>query len=134
MKIEKFNCGDSFRAKYFKGLVTVKSVLDKDNILKVEIDPQEKGRFTWEEDWDLQHTIWGFERGDYNLYKPAPVKSEFDSALDEYVKYHIDEAWRDEKEQKALKASDGTVSYLDVLRQNVMNAAVKESIPLLNLD
>lgn len=134
MKIDKFNVGDSFRAKYFRGLVTVTGVNESENILDVEIDPQEEGRYSWQESWNLLHTQWGFERGDYNLYKPAPVKSEFDSALDEYVKYHVDEAWREEKEEKALKASGGTVSYLDVLKRNVMNAAIKESLPVLNLE
>jgi len=23
---------------------------------------------TWTEDWDLQHTIWGFENRDYTIY------------------------------------------------------------------
>lgn len=65
--------GSVFGGMYFKGKVKVLSIDEDKNILSVELtlplhckDENGNERFTvWNEDWDLQCTIWGFERGDY---------------------------------------------------------------------
>ncbi len=60
--------GLQFRSKWLKALITVIKVSEKTNLLHVSIDPQEEGRHVWEEtEWNLQHTIWGFESGDYYI-------------------------------------------------------------------
>ena len=59
---EKVYNGLSFCSKFFDGKCVAYGV-DKDkNTLKVAICATNGSRV---EDWDLQHTIWGFERGDY---------------------------------------------------------------------
>lgn len=64
-----------FRSKWFEGLITVLGFNDITNLLHVKIDPQEKGRTPWEEDgWNLQHTKWGFETGEYFI-EPTDVFS-----------------------------------------------------------
>lgn len=60
MKIEK---GLKFKSKWFEGTVEVLEVLKETNILKVKISKSETS--WWFEDWNLEHTYVGFERGDY---------------------------------------------------------------------
>jgi len=60
MKIEK---GLTFKSRWFEGIVTVLNMHDDKNILDVSITSKTSG--TWGESWDLQHTIWGLEGGDY---------------------------------------------------------------------
>lgn len=67
---EWFVEGLNFRSQHFKGLVTVLSFNATTNLLHVKIDPQQEDRTAWEEDgWNLQHTLWGFERGEYVINK-----------------------------------------------------------------
>lgn len=54
-----------FRGKHFMGIVTVRKIKDKENTLVAEIDPEEKGVSPWQEDWNLEHTVFGFENGEY---------------------------------------------------------------------
>lgn len=50
----------------FTGIVEVLEIKESINLLRVKLTLERKVfRSTWEEDWNLQHTIWGFERGDY---------------------------------------------------------------------
>lgn len=58
--------GDTFRSKWFSGLVTVQSVDNSKDLLSVTIDPQAPGRGSWtESDWILSHTISGIQQGEY---------------------------------------------------------------------
>ena len=56
--------GSKFRSKWFKGTVEVIAIKEGENILEVKIyrDDSDYHHF---EDWNLQHTRWGFEQGDY---------------------------------------------------------------------
>jgi hypothetical protein len=58
--------GMFFTSTQFKGVTEVLSVDADNNRIKVLITALETS--SWEEEWSLQHTIWGFERGDYNLF------------------------------------------------------------------
>lgn len=52
--------------KCFQGKVTVLEVDQPNNRLHVELTLSgENFNSTWTEDWNLQHTIWGFENGEY---------------------------------------------------------------------
>ena len=70
MELDK---GTVFGGKYFKGKVKVLSVDNDNNILSVELtlplnckDESGNERFSiWCENWNLEHTIWGIEGGDY---------------------------------------------------------------------
>ena len=63
-----------FRSIHFKGLVTVISFNTVTNLLHVNIDPEEEGRTSWEEDgWNLQVTIWAFEKGEYYVDKEKNI-------------------------------------------------------------
>ena len=50
----------------FTGRVEVLEIDEPNNRLRVGLT-KKNDTFTsnWNEDWNLQHTIWGFERGDY---------------------------------------------------------------------
>jgi len=54
--------GMFFVSKWFNGNCSVVSIDEKNNSLEVHID-RETGSHV--ETWNLQHTIWGFENGDY---------------------------------------------------------------------
>jgi hypothetical protein len=54
--------GMYFSSKWFSGICSVISIDEKNNTLEVHID-RERGYH--DETWNLQHTIWGFENGDY---------------------------------------------------------------------
>lgn len=58
---------DQFIGKYLPDKLLTALVVDYDtNILKVLIEPIE-GQSWQEDDWNLEHTLWGFLRGDYTL-------------------------------------------------------------------
>ena len=68
----EFNIGMTFTgSEYcFTGKVEVLEVDEPNNILKVKLSATVNGKngiinLNWDEDWNLQHVIWGFERGDY---------------------------------------------------------------------
>lgn len=55
-----------FTGKNFTGRVEILAFDFPNKILKVECTTKTNEQFnTWPEDWDLQHTIWGFESGEY---------------------------------------------------------------------
>ena len=54
--------GLMYSSKWFAGLCTILSIDKPKNELIVRID-RESGNH--EENWNLQHTIWGFENADY---------------------------------------------------------------------
>jgi len=63
MKIEK---GLVFTGKHFTGRVEVLSVDEKENTIKVDLKTQAgTAVVNWSEDWNLEHTQWGFEGGVY---------------------------------------------------------------------
>lgn len=50
----------------FTGRVEVLEIDEPNNRLRVGLTKKnDTFNFNWNEDWNLQHTIWGFERGDY---------------------------------------------------------------------
>jgi hypothetical protein len=57
--------GLMFTSKWFVGLCTILSIDEPNNELVVHIN-RETGNHN--EDWNLQHTLWGFENDDYKLY------------------------------------------------------------------
>lgn len=60
-----------FTGKYFTGRVKVLNIREDKNELDVHLtkpfsDMNPHGTYyDWHETWNLQHTIWGFENGDY---------------------------------------------------------------------
>jgi len=59
--------GDKFKSKHFKGTVRVDRFLKEKNILKVTVFASPTNH--WEENWNLEHTVIGFTRGDYSYLK-----------------------------------------------------------------
>jgi hypothetical protein len=50
----------------FTGRVEVLEIDEPNNRLRVGLTKKNETFVSnWNEDWNLQHTIWGFERGDY---------------------------------------------------------------------
>jgi hypothetical protein len=50
----------------FNGRVEVLEIDEPNNRLRVSLTKKnDTFNSNWNEDWNLQHTIWGFERGDY---------------------------------------------------------------------
>lgn len=50
----------------FTGRVEVLEIDEPNNRLRVDLTKKnDTFNSNWNEDWNLQHTIWGFERGDY---------------------------------------------------------------------
>jgi hypothetical protein len=66
-----FKPGMVFKSIHFKGDVTVTEVIEKDNNLKVTVHANQATEtnveHSWDEEWNLQHTIWGFDSGDYHM-------------------------------------------------------------------
>lgn len=55
--------GMKFTSKHFKGHVEILEILESQNVLKVK-SVRRFDRYH-DEDWNLEHTIIGFDRGDY---------------------------------------------------------------------
>lgn len=55
--------GIKFKSKWFEGITEVLAIDEDNNSLDVEIHRASNHNHT--ETWNLQHTIWGFEQGDY---------------------------------------------------------------------
>jgi len=55
--------GLKFKSKWFEGITEILDIDTENNTLDVEIHRASGHNHT--EEWNLQHTIWGFERGDY---------------------------------------------------------------------
>lgn len=58
--------GMKFQSKWFNGTTEILAINEKTNILNVQISATGRPSI-WTEEWNLQHTIWGFQRGDYRL-------------------------------------------------------------------
>jgi hypothetical protein len=54
--------GTLFTGKHFTGIVEVLSGNDNSNELKVKCS---KDGSEWEETWNLEHTLWGFDLEEY---------------------------------------------------------------------
>jgi hypothetical protein len=117
--------GDIFRAKWVdNALCTVIAVNEDRNLLKVSIDPLKEQRSSWTEDgWNLEHTIHGFERGDYFDHVAAPPQPliSITNHVDEMknncllVELTIDGA---EKMQKCIDLGITTDSIMKMLYNN----------------
>ena len=57
--------GLKFTGKWFDGIVEIDHINEEDNDLEVNITTN--SGYTRFEQWNLQHTKWGFENGDYEL-------------------------------------------------------------------
>lgn len=140
MATYKLKAGDKFFSKNFKGQVTVDTVMDgNEPFIDVTIDPlmdsrtteaEKKYRQAFSETWNLQHTVWGLEHGDYYGYvaapEPAPAKSEFEKAFNDLVRYQTDVVWASENEVLTSRKSEGTVGFRDILWQKALKAAAEE--------
>ena len=60
MKLEH---GQKFTSKWFEGTTEILEINEDENTLNVEI--HWAGGYKHSEEWNLHHTIWGFDRGDY---------------------------------------------------------------------
>lgn len=63
-----------FYSKYFRGHAKVVSVDPTKNSLSVEIS-HPSGSVWIEDDWNLEHTLWGFESKDYSLSPVSPART-----------------------------------------------------------
>lgn len=55
-----------FTGLYFTGRVEVISVDEPNNILFVNLTMKyETHTSNWSEEWNLQHVLWGFDKGEY---------------------------------------------------------------------
>ena len=63
--------GMIFTGTYFTGRIEVLGIDEANNKLRVALTKplregeKDSGFSNWNEDWDLQHTKWGFDRGEY---------------------------------------------------------------------
>ena len=73
--------GDVFSGKYFQGRIEVESVSEETNELFVDLRLNEKN-MNWTETWNLQHTLWGLECGDY-FFIPCKTCGEYDENCEE---------------------------------------------------
>lgn len=56
----------TFSDKHFTGRAEVTKILFDENILKVRLTIPVNERYSeWDEDWNLDHTMIGFEDGEY---------------------------------------------------------------------
>lgn len=61
----KLEIGMKFTSKWFEGTTEILAINEDENTLDVEI--HRASGHNHSEEWNLQHTIWGFERGEYRL-------------------------------------------------------------------
>lgn len=57
--------GIKFTSKRFEGTTEILAINQEKNTLDVEIHRSTGHSHT--EEWNLKHTIWGFERGEYEI-------------------------------------------------------------------
>ena len=60
--LQKINECRKFTGKHFGGIVTPITI--KDETLRVKCEYRDS---IWYEDWNLQHTLWGFEQEEYQF-------------------------------------------------------------------
>lgn len=68
--------GLKFKSLHFSMDAEVKEVREESNQLDVILTPSDGHAFV-DKGWNLQHTKWGFERGDYFVLPPEPPISVF---------------------------------------------------------
>lgn len=83
--------GDKFTSIYYKGITEIINVNEKNNTLDVIIRRSEEHSHE-ENDWNLQHTIWAFERGDYQFVEE---KINVDSLLNKHGQLEDEGAYAD---------------------------------------
>lgn len=65
--------GDKFKSKHFEMDAEIFKIIPDEN--RAEVLLKAKDGHEWlEKDWNLQHTIWGFENGEYYAVSSIPVK------------------------------------------------------------
>lgn len=64
--LEKVAIGTTFSSKYLNGKAKVLGIDTENNKLKVEVK-NKLGNTHIDNDWNLQHTIWGFDRNEYYI-------------------------------------------------------------------
>ncbi len=67
--------GLKFTSKHFTMTAEILEVIQDKNTVRVLLTPKEGASWV-ENNWDLQHTIWGFDRGEYQEIK-KPVKQRY---------------------------------------------------------
>ena len=65
----ELSIGMIFKSKWFEGTTKILSINKENNSLEVEIF---RSTGSHSEDWNLQHTIWGFENADYKMDYSIP--------------------------------------------------------------
>lgn len=75
-KKETVFVGLKFTSIHFSDDAEIKAIREKDNQCDVEL-VSSQGYARIEKDWNLQHTKWGFERGEY---KEKPI-DEFKTSI-----------------------------------------------------
>ncbi|GEM_PF-3131743 len=61
--LNRLKNGERFTGTHFAGNVTPIEI--KGEVLAVKCES--RTGFVWYEDWNLQHTLWGFESGEYSF-------------------------------------------------------------------
>ena len=67
--LTKLSAGVTFKSKHLKNTrIEVLNIDILNNILKVKINKKLESHLSdWNEEWNLQHTLWVFEDGTYEL-------------------------------------------------------------------
>ncbi|QXN68053.1 hypothetical protein [Microcystis phage Mae-Yong924-2] len=64
----KLEIGMKLRSKWFEGITEILAINETENTLDVEI--HRASGHNHSEEWNLEHTIWGLENGDYSILQP----------------------------------------------------------------
>lgn len=75
--------GMKFTSKWFEGVTEILDINEAENTLVVKIT--RASGHSHDETWNLQHTIWGFERDEYKLCSDGfnPRYNNFEYSMDE---------------------------------------------------
>lgn len=68
--LEDIKSGLKFKSKNFRGIAEVYEVNKGENKLSVFMNSDQPNHQFLDKDWNLQHTIWGFENGEYEIVEP----------------------------------------------------------------
>lgn len=60
--------GMKFTSKWFEGITEILAINKDENSIVVEISRE--GGHSHQENWNMEHTIWGFQRGEYLQVNP----------------------------------------------------------------
>jgi hypothetical protein len=68
---QELKIGMKFGSTNFPMIAEIANVKETENKLEVFLIAT-NGHMWFENDWNLQHTIWGFERGEYFVIQQTP--------------------------------------------------------------